>query len=227
MSFAVVAALAAAQPASAEVFTIGDSFTVSGGNSPDSFSQSVPFQTGTVSLDGGALNLTISIVPLGDAAQNEWVVFQYQTANGDPLSLSNLSWHLDQIGLPAAVPVNFVGDFTQFTDANGTPFDQTISIFGQGLMGNPVPGGAGNGEGTLGYAAPFPAGPLPDLGAFANPFGFVTNALGTTDVYGFTQALEFAPQTPITPPSGAPEPLTFSLFAAGLAGLGVARRRKA
>jgi hypothetical protein len=213
------------QPVKADpVFTIGGTFTDVGGNSPGSFSQTVTFAPGTTSLAGGALNLTISIVPVGNAAQDEWVVFTYQTANGSPLSQPGQNWSLSQNGLPAAVAGNFVGDFTQFLAASGTAFNQTNSIFGQTLMSNPVPGGTGNGEGTLGFTAPFPAGPVFNLGAFSNPFSIVTNGLGSTQVFGFVQALEFAPQTPV-PPS-VPEPASLVMLASALLGLGAIRGRR-
>jgi hypothetical protein len=214
---------ATSQPAAAEVFSIGGTFTVSGGNSPDTFSQSVTLAPGTTSLDGGALSLTISIVPVGDAAQNEWLVFSYQTPNGGALSLPGEDWSLDQTGLPAAIPGVFDGDFAQFLNSDGHPFDQTVSIFGQTLMSNPVPGGTGNGEGSSGYASDFSAGPVFELGAFSDPFDIVTNAEGSDAVTGFVQALEFRPQTPT---SAVPEPFTLSLFGAGLAGAAASRRRK-
>ena len=108
--------LALGQPVKADpVFTIGGTFTDVGGNSPSSFSQTVTFAPGTTSLAGGALNLTISIVPVGNAAQDEWVVFTYQTT-GSPLSQPGQNRSPSQNGLPAAVAGNFVVDFTQFLD---------------------------------------------------------------------------------------------------------------
>ena len=119
----------AMRPASAEVFTIGGTFTDVGGNSPGSFSQAVTFAPGTTSLDGGALSLNISIVPVGDAAQDEWVVFDYQTTTGNPLSQPSQNWSLSQNGLPAAVPGKFVGDFTQFLELDGNPIQPNEQHF--------------------------------------------------------------------------------------------------
>jgi hypothetical protein len=214
--------LATAQPASAEVFALGSTFGDGGTNTPTSFSQSVSLTAGSVSVDGGALSLTISIVPVGDAAQNEWLVFKYRTTSG-LLSQPGENWAIDQAAIVAAVPVVFDGDFTQFLNLDGLPFNQTVSIFGQTLMSNPVPGGTGNGEGTLGFATNYGAGALPPLGAFSDPFSIVTNALGSTNVTGFVQALEFRPQTPT---STVPEPITLSVFGAGVVGAAVLRRRK-
>jgi hypothetical protein len=210
------------------LFVPGGTFTVVGGNTPDSFSQTVTLAPGTTALDNGALNLTISIVPVGDAAQDEWVVFKYQTTNGSQLSQPGQNWSLSQNGLPAAVPGNFVGDFTQFLDFTGASFNQTNHIFNQPLIANPVPGGTGNGEGTLGFASQFPTGPVFDLGAFADPFSIVTDAdagvvIGKNPVFGFVQALEFAPQTPV---SAVPEPASMAVLGVGLLGMMAARRRR-
>lgn len=209
--------------ASAQLFTNGAPFKVNTGNSPGTASDTVTFSPGTTqTLNGGKLSLKIDVVPAGGGA--EWAVFTYH-ATDSALSQPGQNWSIEQVGLPSAVPLNFIGDFTQFTGAGGVPFNQTNSIFGQILMANPVPGGVGNGEGSSGFSAPFAAGPLPSLGAFSNPFSIVTNALGTTGVDGFTQALEFAPQTPL---GGVPEAQTWMMLIAGfgLMGLfGFKRRR--
>jgi hypothetical protein len=223
--FAAAIMVATSLPAAAEVFDLGSDFTISGGNSPTTFSDTVALTPGTTSLDGGLLNLTISIVPVGDAAQDEWIVLTYKTARG-PLSQPDEDWSMDPIGLPAAVAANFTGAFYQFLNVDGQPIDQTNHIFNQTLMSNPIPGGAGNGEGTVGFVDPIGGpGALPDLGAFSDPFSIVTNAEGTTGVDGFVQALEFAPVVPVTT-TGVPEPFTLSLFGAGLAGAAAMRRRK-
>src|ERR1700756_1914174 len=102
---AVVAALllGTAGAAKADLFVSGSIFTDSGTSSPTSFSQSVTLAPGTYSLDGGALSLDLSIVPAG--AGDEWLVFNYTTVGGVPLSCDGCDWSLYQTGLQAAVPV--------------------------------------------------------------------------------------------------------------------------
>ncbi|HEY6735085.1 MAG TPA: PEP-CTERM sorting domain-containing protein, partial [Roseiarcus sp.] len=73
----------------------------------------------------------------------------------------------------------------------------------------------------------FPAGPLPSLGTFINPFsqlnGDLANEGTASDITSFTQALEFTPAN-FTP--GAPEPSTWAMMFLGFAGLGFLGYRK-
>jgi hypothetical protein len=209
------ALLGLAAPAHAALFTIGADFTVTYSNSPTSGSDTVTFSPGTTQLiDGGNVDLTINVVAAGGGA--EWLVFNYQTVSAStPLSTAGEDWSINQVGLPAAVPVNLTGDYTQWSGPSGANIPQTGGIFGQTLMSSPVPGLTGTGEGSLGYKAPFPAGPLSSLGAFADPFNIVLNGLPATQVNGFTQALEFAPQTAV------PELSTWAMMLGGFVGLGL------
>ncbi len=211
--FLSVGLIALATGAHAQLFTNGGSFTITTQNSPAvGGSNTVTFTPGVAqSLDGGALTLTIDVVSGGGG--KEWAVFNYQ-ATGGPLSSGGQNWSIEQIGIPAAVAVNFIADFTQWTDANGGTITQTGGIFGQTIGPTPVPGYSGNGEGTSGFVAPFPAGPLPQLGAFADPFQIVINGLNGVTPSGFRQALEFESQTPV------PEPQTWAMMLVGFAGLG-------
>jgi hypothetical protein len=207
--------LGLAAPAHAELFTVGADFTVNFQNSPTSESDTATFSPGvTQLLDGGNVDLTINVVSAGGGA--EWVVFNYQTVSADlPLSVSGEDWSINQLGLPAAVALNFIADYSQWYGPNGANIPQTGGIFGQTLESNPVPGQTGSGEGASGYVSPVGSGPLGNLGAFASPFDIVLNGLPATQVNGFTQALEFTPTT-----STVPEPSTWAMMLLGFAGLG-------
>jgi hypothetical protein len=218
--------LGLAAPAHAELFTLGADFTVSLTNSPTSETDTVTLTPGVKQLiDGGNVNLTISLVAAGGG--KEWVVMNYQTVSADlPLSTGGQNWAIAPIGLPAAVALNFIGDYTQWQGSDGANIPQTGRIFGQTLMSNPIPGMTGSGEGTLGFVSPIGGpGPLPNLGAFASPFSIVLNGLPADQVNGFTQALEFSAVTP----TGAPESSTWAMMFLGFAGLGLMgwRSRKA
>jgi hypothetical protein len=86
-----------------------------------------------------------------------------------------------------------------------------------------VPGLTGTGEGSSGYVSPLGPGPLGNLGAYADTFGIVTNALGTVNVGGEIEALEFAPAS-FAP--GTPEPATWAMMLLGFAGLGFVSYRQ-
>lgn len=209
--------LGLAAPAHAELFTIGANFTIDLTNSPTTETDTVTFSPGVTQLiDGGNLDLTISVVAAGGGA--EWVVLNYQTVSADlPLSTGGEDWAINPIGLPAAVALNFIGDYTQWQGPDGANIPQTGGIFGQTLMASPVAGVTGSGEGALGYVDPIGGpGPLPGLGGFADPFNIVLNGLPADQVNGVTAALEFAPVSP-----AVPEPSTWAMMLAGFAGLGL------
>jgi hypothetical protein len=155
------------------------------------------------------------VVAAGGGA--EWAVFNYQTVSPNlPLSVSGEDWSINQVGMPAAVPLNFIADYSQWQGPNGANIPQTGGIFNQTLMANPVPGMTGNGEGSSGFVNPVGSGPLGSLGGFADPFDIVLNGLPAAQVNGFTQALEFSPVTP-----SAPEASTWAMMVLGFAGLGL------
>jgi hypothetical protein len=207
--------LGLAAPAHAALFTDGATFTIDFENSPTSETDTATFSPGvTQLLDGGNVDLTISVVAAGGGA--EWAVFNYQTVSPNlPLSVSGEDWSINQVGMPAAVPLNFIADYSQWQGPNGANIPQTGGIFNQTLMANPVPGMTGNGEGSSGFVNPVGSGPLGSLGGFADPFDIVLNGLPAAQVNGFTQALEFAPETP-----AVPEASTWAMLLAGFAGLG-------
>jgi hypothetical protein len=209
------ARLGLAAPAHAALFTNGATFTIDFENSPTSENDTVTFSPGVTQLvDGDNLDLTISVVAAGGGA--EWAVFNYLTTSPNlPLSTAGQDWSIEQIGIPAAVPLNFIADYAQWQGPNGANIPQTGGIFGQTLMASPVPGLTGSGEGNSGFVNPIGGpGPLPGLGSFANPFDIVLNGLPAAQVNGFTEALEFSSQTPV------PEPSTWAMMLLGFAGLG-------
>jgi PEP-CTERM motif len=208
------ALLGLAAPAHAQLFNNGSALTIAFENSPTSETDTVEFLPGTTQLvDGGNLDLTISVVAAGGGA--EWVVLNFQTVSADlPLSTGGQDWALNP-SLTAAVPLNFTGDYFQWQGSDGANIPQTGRIFGQTLMASPVAGLTGSGEGTLGFVDPI-GGPglLPPLGAFSDPFSIVLNGLPADQVNGYTEALEFSPVTP-----SVPEPSTWAMMLAGFAGL--------
>ena len=203
------------------LFVLGSTFQVQATNSPDSFTNTVTLAPGTTLLDNGALSLTISIVP--DTGSSEWLVFSYSTTGGGAFSQPGSNWSLNQVGLDAAVAVNFIGAYSQFSH-DGTALAPTSSIFGGYVVeGNPVPGQTGTGLGVGGFTAPLGSGPLVSLGAFINPWSLLNSSgIDSTQVNGYTQALRFSATAP-----AVPEPGTWALTLLGLGALGLGRRHAA
>ena len=208
--------LGLAAPAhAASLFVPGSTFEIQGTNTPDSFDDTtVSLTPGSQSLDNGALTLNISIVGAGGGG--EWLVFNYTTTNGGPLS-GNDYWSINQVGLDAAVPVNFNYAYSEFL-VNGVSQPWSYSFFsGYTPISSPVPGLSGTGVGNLtSFNSPNPAGPLGSLGAYIDPYaGYLSGAgIDPTMVNGYTQALEFSPTAPATP-----ELSTWAMMLAGFAGL--------
>jgi hypothetical protein len=218
---AVLLGLAAPAHA-ANLFVPGSTFQVNATNSPDSFSNTVNLTPGTQLLDDGAVSLNISIVGASDGG--EWLVFNYTTTSGAPLSADDDYWSVNQLGLDAAVPVNFNYAYSEFL-VNGVSQPWSYSFFGGYTpISSPVPGLSGTGVGNLtSFNSPQAAGPLGNLGAFISSYSsYLSSAdIDPTMVNGWTQALEFTPQT-----AAVPELSTWAMMLAGFAGLGFLGYRK-
>ena len=215
--------------AHAQLFTPGGSFTFVTSDSPGSASDSVTFTVGVPqSIEGGAATMTVEVFNAANFATtgDQWVVLETQTTHGAALSTNGGNWEISAQGMPVAVPINFIADYSQWQDTTGANIPQMFSIFGQTLMSSPVPGLTGSGEGSSGFSSPAGIGPLFPITAFAHPFGnFVPPGLGVNvgDIGGEYEAVEFSPQS-FTP--GVPEPSTWAMLIVGGALMGLAGIRR-
>jgi hypothetical protein len=197
------------------LFDTSSSFQVVGTNAPSSFTQTVTQVPGTYSLDAGALSLTLSIVSGSGGA--EWLVFNYITTNGGPISQPGQNFEIHENGNVAAQPLNFIGFYTQFS-SNGTALTPTSSFFGgQPIGSNPVPGEAGSGWLVTGLSDPVAQGPFNIGETVIDPFSQLAPALGNTalPINGYELALEFAPQL-----AAVPEASTWVMMILGFVGIG-------
>lgn len=210
------------QPANADpLFDTTATFQVVGTNAPDSFTNTVSQAPGTYSLDGDALNLTLSIVPTTGSA--EWLVFSYSTAAGGPISQPGQAFAIHENNNVALQPLNLIGFYTQF-GSNGTALTPSQRFFnGQPIGSDPVPGESGSGWLVTGISDPVAAGSFSVGETSIDSFSTLTTALGNTNatINDYELALEFAPQ------SAVPEPSTWAMMILGFCGLGfMAFRRK-
>jgi hypothetical protein len=181
-----------------------------------------------MTLTNAGLSLTVSMVAGTDRPGSEWLVFQY-TSDGS-ISPSQGNWTVNPVGLLANQSVFLIRGFSQF-DVSGTEQAFNFSPFG-GFTPVAAPtadlASILSGPGLLSGvnmdtnpADAFPAGALPSLGTFINPFsqlnGDLVNQGTASDITSFTQALEFTPAS-FTP--GTPEPSTWAMMLLGFAGLG-------
>jgi hypothetical protein len=222
--------LGLAAPAHAQLFTPNGTFTVTSGGTPGAGGSDDATLTpgSTMTLSNAGLSLTVSIVAGTDRPGSEWLVFQYTSGGSIAPGLGD--WTVNQVGLPANQPLFLIRNFSQF-DESGTEQAFSFSPFG-GLSPSAAPpsdlASTLSGPGLLSGinedtnpADAFPAGPLPNLGAFLNPFSQLDGALvneGTADlITSYTQALEF---TPVSLTPAVPESSTWAMMLAGFAGLG-------
>lgn len=222
--------LGLAAPAHAQLFTPNGAFTVTSGGTPGvGGSDAATLTPGSaMTLTNAGLSLTISLAAGTDRPGSEWLVFQY-TSDG-AISPSLGDWNVNEVGLVANQALYLVRGFLQFDESgteqafNYSPFgnyspaaapasDLASILSGPGLL-------SGVNEDTN-PADAFPAGPLPSLGTYLNPFSQLDGALaneGTSDqITSYTEALEF---TPANFAPGTPEPSTWAMMLLGFAGLG-------
>jgi hypothetical protein len=229
--------LGLAAPTHAQLFTPNGAFTVTSGGTPGvGGSDAATLTPGTeMTLTNAGLSLTVSMVAGTDRPGSEWLVFQY-TSDGS-ISPSQGNWTINPVGLPANQSVFLIRGFSQF-DVSGTEQAFNFSPFvGFSPVAAPTsdlasilsgPGLLSGVNMDMNPADAFPAGPLPSLGTFINPFSQLNSDLvneGTaSDITSFTQALEFTPAS-FTP--SAPEPSTWAMMLLGFAGLGFLGYRSA
>ncbi len=227
VSCAAVAAalvLGLGQAAKADLFVLGSDYTIDGTDPATgaSFSSTVTLTPGSSqSVDGGAINLNFSIDDV--SGQGEWLVFDYTTVSGEPLSVASDDWSMYETGLDAAVPLNFDAAFVEFS-LNGADQSPTANIFGNySIETSPVPGLSGTGLGGNGFADTTIGGPgpLPELGTYVDPFSYLEDTGITDTVNGYTEALLFYPDSPTVP-----EPPSAILLLPALLALSFAIRKR-
>ncbi len=158
------------------------------------------------------MHLTVSIVSGGRS--DEWLVFDYTTTSGGPLSQPGDYWSVNEVGEQAIHPVSLIAAYLQFS-VNGVVQTPTYSIFGgSSVATNPVPGFSGTGFGNGGYSAPL-SNPLPALGTYITPWDYLNDTgISSASVNGYEEALEFAPTQAV------PESSTWAMMLIGFVGAG-------
>lgn len=211
--------------AKADVFVIGSTFTLQAFNSPDSFTEPVTLTAGNHLLDSGAVNLHISIVPDG-ALGAEWIVLNYTTTNGGPLSSPDAFWGIEKIGIDLSGKSQLISYYQQWTHDGVALAPTSLRFAGTVIATNPIPGELGTGYlstghdlvGTFGCSPCFfPAGPFEEWGTELGPFDQLDDVgIPSADVNGFEDALLFQP---------VPEPSSLVMTCSALVGcIGVRRR---
>lgn len=203
----------------ATLFAPGATFQVQASGAPDTYTENVALTPGTTLIDGGAVSLTIGVVPA--TGDSQWLTFDYRTTSGTSMGHAGQYWSISEAGLNAAIPVTFTAAYLQFTH-DGTALVPTGNIFGgYGFESNPVPGQTGTGWGVGGFSAPLGSGPLIALGTFISPWDYL-NATGidSTQANGYMQALLFEPTNPV------PEPASAALMLGGIASITFLRQRR-
>jgi|GEM_PF-1613270 len=119
------------------VFTIGGTYTVSGTNMPDNFTQTgIVLDQTTKTIDSGALTVTEAITPVG--YNDAFIVFEIASANGGQLA-GNLGsgWALAISNIPINGTGTFSNPFIYFAH-DGTPYSPLSAASGFGVETNPL-----------------------------------------------------------------------------------------
>jgi len=205
--------------AHASIIPIGSAFTLNATNAPDTYTASTTFGAGPVSVDGGAAQLSMSQIPTGP--NGEWDVWTLTTTGGGPIA-GNIDAYWDiTMTYQLSAAVNFDAVVDQWL-GDGTPITPTGNIGGICCATSSTPIGGG-GFYNSGFSAPLSAGTESGWDqVFVSPYDFVTSGGIPTTANGFTWALHFTLQTPVT----TPEPGSLALLTIPLIGVATLRRKR-
>jgi hypothetical protein len=172
--------LSTGQLAQAGILLTGGTFTVSGTNFVDTYSQVVTVGTPTT-VSNGKVNFSETVTPTGP--NGEWVDFTFSTVNGGPLAGNvNGNWNINFLGLPMSQLAVWDGVFVYWS-VNGTAVSP-INQFGGMAPVAPNPINPALGPVYLAPVGSFtPVGPATSFDftpfLFVNPYSFV--AAGAID----------------------------------------------
>jgi hypothetical protein len=210
-------------PVRADLFQPSTSFTISGTNFVDDYSQTIPLAAGTYSVDSGQLSLTLSLIPVDST--HEWMQLAFSTVSGGPVAGNiNADWDYGDSGVQFTEPWRFMNFFSYWT-VNGVAVSG-ITPFGGGAFGGVEPNPLNPALGevfSIGATQFYPSGPNPtftsdltqpvfDLG-YVNPYSFVALGNVPTSANGLVWAAEFEGAQPFT---STPEPSSLALCTIGL-----------
>jgi hypothetical protein len=213
--------LAFATAAQASFIPIGSSLTFGGSNLPGgctdtTCSDTVTFSSTPVLIDGGTLSLYETQTPTG--SNGEWDVWHLSTVGGGPMAGDTGAYWSIVMSYTLSRNVIFDAVVDQWT-VNGTGVSPLFD-FGSiccASSSNPIlPGEAYY---NFGFSGPLSAGVQSNWQQiFVSPYSFVSaGGIDPSTANDFEFALHFTA-------AAIPEPSTWAMMPAGLAGLGIAGR---